>query len=62
MKPVQESDKSLDQSILHKSSMRLSYITSKFVCVVLETSVYFKKTRLILLEERLVTLLVLDDP
>ena len=36
VKPVQESDKSLDPS-----SMRRSCLTSKFVCVVLETSMYF---------------------
>ena len=41
MKPVQESDKSLDPSIFQKSSIRLSCITSKFVCVVLDTSMYF---------------------
>ena len=44
MKPVQESDKSLDPSIFQKSSMRLSHIKSKFVCVVLETSMYFSGT------------------
>ena len=41
MKPVQEPDKSLDPSIFQSSSMRLSRITSKFVCVVLEKSMYF---------------------
>ena len=41
VKPVQESDKSLDPSIFQQSSMRLSCVTSKFVCVVLETSMYF---------------------
>ena len=36
VKPVQESDKSLDPSIFQQSSMRLSCKTSKFVCISVE--------------------------
>ena len=45
VKPVQESNKSLDPSIFQQSSMRRSSITSKFVRVVLETSMYFSINR-----------------
>ena len=41
VKPVQESDKSRDPSTFQKSSMRFSCLTSKFVWVVLDTSMYF---------------------
>ena len=41
LKPVEGSDKSLEPSIFQWSSMRRSCITSKFVRVVLDTSMYF---------------------
>ena len=40
-KPVQEADKSLDPSMFQLSSMRRSCLTSKFVLLVLDTSMYF---------------------
>ena len=41
VKPVQRSDKSREPSMFQKSSMRFSCLTSKFVWVVLVTSLYF---------------------
>ena len=41
VKPVHGSDKSLDPSIFQQSSMRFSYLTTKLVWVVLDTSMYF---------------------
>ena len=61
MKPVQESDKSLDQSIFQKSLMRFSCLTSKFVCVVLETSCTSVEKGMIILSASKAGLLIQRD-
>ena len=61
VKPVQESDKSLDPSIFQKSSMRRSCLTSKFVVVVLDTSMFSVESGVILLSASKVWLWVQRD-